>query len=347
MKVGILTFHRANNYGAVLQCYALQTYLESLGMDVEVIDYLQPAIEKSYNTLNLDLLSEKISHPLDFLRYIKNIPIRRIRNSKFDKFRKGTLHLSPVFTGKGLLDYDIIFHGSDQIWNPKLTGGRLDDIYLGFYRQKEHGKKITYAVSFEDKHISEDEAAIYKAGIKNFDAISLREPSLGKILSPLTYKKINFVVDPTLLLSRSNYDRIAEDVYEKENYVLVYTVGPASLALKIAYRIASERNLKVINITHKNITPNSFVGYFKHASFVVAVSFHGTIFSLLYNKNFYTVATGMTSDVRYYDLLNELRLNSRCVTCMPDKITDVNYASFNTNLEEYLSASKEFIRQNL
>lgn len=347
MKVGILTFHRANNHGAVLQCYALQTYLASIGLDVEVIDYLQPAIERTYNTFSLRLLREKILHPMDVIRYIKNTPIRRINNCKFNIFRKRSLHLSPVFTGKGLLDYDIVFHGSDQIWNPKLTGGRLDDIYLGFYRQKEHGKKIAYAVSFEDKHISEDEAAIYKAGIKNFNAISLREPSLGKILSPLTDKKINFVVDPTLLLLRTDYDKIAEDVDEKKKYVLVYTVGPASLALKIAYRIASERNLKVINITNKNITPNMFVGYFKHASFVVSVSFHGTIFSLLYNKSFYTVATGKTSDIRYYDLLKKFQLSSRCVTCMPDEITDIDYTSFDVDLEECVHESKNFIRQNL
>lgn len=347
MKIGILTFHRANNHGAVLQCYALQTYIASLGLDVEVIDYRQPAIERAYNTINLKLLCGKILHPIDFIRYIKNFPNRIIRNYKFKKFRNNSLHLSPAYTGKGMLYYDIVFHGSDQIWNPKLTGGKLDSVYLGFYRLKDYGKKIAYAVSFEDKHISEDEAATYKAGIRNFDAISLREPSLGKILSPLTDKKIKFVVDPTLLLSRSDYDRIAEDVYEKENYVLVYTVGPASLALKIAYRIASERNLKVINITNKNITPNSFVGYFKHASFVVSVSFHGTVFSLLYNKSFYTVATGKTSDVRYYDLLGGLRLKSRCVTSMPNEITDVDYTSFNDDLEEYVHESKNFIKRNL
>lgn len=346
MKIGILTFHRANNHGAVLQCYALQTYIASLGLDVEVIDYRQPAIERTYNTFNLKMLCRKVLHPIDFLRYIKNFPNRIMRNYRFKKFRNNSLHLSPVYTGKGMLYYDIVFHGSDQIWNPKLTGGKLDRVYLGFYRQKDHGKKIAYAVSFEDKCISEDEATAYNEGMKNFEVISLREPSLGKILSPLTEKKIHFVVDPTLLLQRTHYDKIAEDIDEKDKYVLVYAVGPKSLALKIAHRVANERNLKVIDISNKNITPYMFVGYFKHASFVVSVSFHGTVFSLLYNKSFYTVATGKTSDVRYYDLLEGLRLKSRCVTCMPNEITDVDYTSFDTDLEEYIHESKNFIRQN-
>lgn len=347
MKVGILTFHRANNYGAVLQCYALQTYLTKIGLDVDVINYKQPAIEKTYSTFSKALFCEKILHPLDLLKYLNNVPNRFIRNYKFSKFRNNLLHISRVFNPNELFPYDIVFHGSDQIWNPKLTGNILDRIYLGFYKQNVNGKKIAYAVSFENKQISNELASVYNLGIKNFDAISLREHSLKVLLAPFTDMELRTTVDPTLLLSRKDYDTIAENVDEKHPYVLVYAVGPKKLALEIAYRIAEERNLKVVDITNMNITPNKFIGYFKYASFVVAVSFHGTIFSLIYKRNFYTVATGQTSDVRYHDLLNNMQLGSRCINCIPDKITDVDYTSFESNLNKYIKSSKEFIKTNL
>lgn len=347
MKVGILTFHRANNYGAVLQCYALQTYLTKIGLDVEVINYKQSTIEKTYSTFSYVLFCEKISHPIDLLRYLKNIPNRFVRNYKFNKFRNNLLNISRIFTSNEILPYDIVFHGSDQIWNPKLTGNILDKIYLGFYKQNVNGKKIAYAISFENKQIPKELASVYRLGMKNFNAISLREHSLKVLLAPFTDIELRTTVDPTLLLSRKDYDTIAENVNEKHPYVLVYTIGPKKLALEIAYRIAEERNLKVIDITNMNITPNKFIGYFKYASFVIAVSFHGTIFSLIYNRNFYTIATGQTSDVRYYDLLNNIQLESRCINCMPNEITDVDYTSFESNLNKYIKSSKDFIKTNL
>ena len=343
MKIGILTFHRADNYGAVLQCYALQTYLRKIWDNVEVVDYRQPAIERTYNALSAEVVYKWKFHPLRLLRYVKGSPRRWMRRHLFDKFRKKYLLLSKPFSGKKTLAYDLLIHGSDQIWNPKLTGGIPDRVYLGFYDIQANAKKVTYAVSFENKPIPQDEIGIYAEGLKNFSAISLREQSLAKLLEPLTDKKLSVVADPTLLLSREDFDVIAEDLTKKRKYVLVYAVGPKDLALHVARRIAAERHLEIIDITDKEMSPGLFVGYFKQADFIVAVSFHGTVFSLLYNKSFYTIATGMTSDVRYHDLLDKFGMPDRCITRMPDKITDVDYSEFENNKERMVQASRDFI----
>lgn len=345
MKVGILTFHRANNYGAVLQCYAFQQYLRALGLDVEVIDYRQPIIEKAYRVFSITKFFKLLLHPVGAAQYIVGIPRRLKRSYEFKKFRKNYISISPrPFFGKGQLDYDIVFHGSDQIWNPKLLGGKMDDIYLGFYKLKANADKVAYAVSFEDKSISNDVIKKFQEGLNNFSAISLREESLVKHLVPLTDKKINIVVDPTLLLSRNDFDQIATYKKMKKKYVLLYAVGPMTLALKLAKRIAFERNLNLINITNKDISPSLFIGYIKQAEFVVSVSFHGTVFSLLYNKNFYTIATGMASDVRYYDLLRNFHMEDRCITYMPEQITAIDYSDFNLLKYKYVQPSINFIK---
>lgn len=343
MKIGILTFHRADNYGAVLQCYALQTYLRKIGANVEVVDYRQPAIERTYNALSAEVVSKIKSHTLKLLRYVKGSPRRWMRRHLFDKFRREYLLISNPFSEKSTLAYDLLIHGSDQIWNPKLTGGVPDKVYFGFYKIQANAERVAYAVSFENKAIQQDTIGIYREGLKNFSAISLREQSLVKILTPLTDKKLNIVVDPTLLLSRNDFDVIAKEVTNKRKYVLVYAVGPKDLALRVARRIATERHLEVIDITDKEMSPGLFVGYFKQADFVVAVSFHGTVFSMLYNKSFYTIATGMTSDVRYYDLLNKFDMSDRCIDKMPSQITDVDYFEFENNKERIVQASKDFI----
>lgn len=344
MKVGILTFHRANNYGAVLQCYAFQQYLKALGLDVEVIDYRQPIIEKVYRVFSITKFIKLLLHPVGAVQYIIGIPRRLRRSYEFKKFRKNYISVSPrPFFGKGQLDYDIVFHGSDQIWNPKLLGGKMDDIYLGFYKLKANADKVAYAVSFEDKSISNDVIKKFQEGLSNFSAISLREESLIKHLVPLTDKKINIVVDPTLLLSRNDFDQIATYKKMKKKYVLLYAVGPTTLARRLAERIALERKFKLIDITNKDISPSLFIRYFKQADFVVSVSFHGTIFSLLYNKNFYTIATGRDSDIRYYDLLKKFHLENRCVSMMPEQIMDVDYSEFNSLKNKYVQSSISFI----
>ena len=179
--------------------------------------------------------------------------------------------------------------------------------------------------------------------VANFNKISVRESGLIERLSPLTQKTIYNVVDPTLLLTASDYDLIATKPKVKNKYVLFYAVGPTEEALKLAHRIAKERQCQLIDITNKQISPNEFLGYFKYATFAVVVSFHGTVFSLMYKTNFYTYATGTTSDIRYYNLLDGLNMGDRCIKAMPQTIEDVDFSKLDKKMQQFTAFSKDYI----
>lgn len=343
MKIGILTFHRANNFGAVLQCYALQKFLQKQGVDVHVIDYRQQYIESIYNTLNLYALLSKLLHPMGFFKYLQGIFKRKERNKKFKEFSAAYLNTSNRIKGNKIWGYDIILHGSDQIWNPKLTGGDYDDIYLGNYKASSNCKKIGYALSFEQKEIDKSKINYVRKSIDNFTFLSVRETALKNILVPVTRKEIDVVVDPTLLLEGQDYVPLIKKPSVNVPYVLVYAVGPSELALDTAKVVAKERDLKIIDVSHADITPNEFLGYIKAASFVIAVSFHGTVFSILFRKNFYTILSGQPSDVRYKELLVNTNLQDRLIDTIPQSISDVNFSSFEQDREKYVSSSKQFL----
>ena len=114
-------------------------------------------------------------------------------------------------------------------------------------------------------------------------------------------------------------------------------------ALKLAHRIAKERQCQLIDITNKQISPNEFLGYFKYATFAVVVSFHGTVFSLMYKTNFYTYATGTTSDIRYYNLLDGLNMGDRCIKAMPQTIEDVDFSKLDKKMQQFTAFSKDYI----
>lgn len=345
INIGILTFHRALNYGAILQCYALQKYLSKLGYNVEVIDYRQPFIEKVYKVWDEHLFIANLFHIKKALKYLCRLPSRYQRKKLFQQFISTNIKLSSPCQSNIPTKYDIIFHGSDQIWNSKLTGGILDPIYMGEYQLKNNALKIAYAVSFEDKQFTNYEVSILKSTLHNFNKISIREANLIKRLQPYTHTPIYDVVDPTLLLTASDYDLIATKPKIKNKYVLFYAVGPTDKALKLARRIAKERKCQLINITNKQISPNEFLGYFKYATFAVVVSFHGTVFSLIYKTNFYTFATGATSDIRYYNLLNKLNMGHRCINAMPQTIEDVDFSGLDKRLQQNTAFSRSFIEE--
>lgn len=343
MKVGILTFHRALNYGAILQCYALQKYLSKFSSEVEVIDYRQPFIEKVYKVWNNSLFLKNLFHITKTLKYIYRLPFRYKRKRLFQRFINKFLKLSQPCLSIIPSDYDIVFHGSDQIWNPKLTGGKLDPIFLGAYQIKKNSQKVSYAASFESRQLTSDEITTFKSMLPNFSKISVRESGLIERLVPLTQNPIYNVVDPTLLLTAADYDLIATQPKIKDKYVLFYAVGPTEEAFKLAQRIAKERKCQLVDITEKQISPNEFLGYFKYATFAVVVSFHGTVFSLMYKTNFYTFATGATSDIRYYNLLNGLNMGNRCIDTIPQTIEDTDFSDLDKKMEQFTALSKKYI----
>ena len=322
MRAGILTFHRAHNYGAVLQCYALQKHLQSNGVDVAVIDYEPQDFRNFYNWFKPEFL--KVRNPFEFIRRIKILNQRRNRYNSFKRFIENDLILSPV--GEIYPDpFDVIIVGSDQVWN--YTNG-FDPFYWGAIKLPEKTEWVSYAASMQD-NIDEKAVPTIKSLLQNFRSISVRESSLAHNLKEITgCQDICQVVDPTLLLSGDEWGELAGERIIGRPYLLLYMVEYSAGAERIAREIAAKKNIEVVCIspdvnfkTSKGVevvSPKDFLSLFKHADFAVSASFHGTVFSLQFKRPFLSYKVGRGKDARVRSLLEPIGL----LRNFTDKIED-------------------------
>lgn len=306
MKIGTLTFHRAQNYGGVLQCYALLKFLQSRGYDVEVVDYRCPQIERAYRVLNYDTFRSLIA---SFLYLPKRLRARR----NFARFRNKFLDISKdVYRGasdfKG--QYDMCIMGSDQVWTLRLVGG-YNPVYYGDFSNKI--RKIGYAVSIaEINHFSENERKEMADHVKNFSHFSTREESFRDEMIRLSDKKICAVLDPSLLLTMRDYELIVEEP-EETDYILYYQQEYHPQTKDIIEDVARQVGAKMIvvitggkekyNMPYHyydtdNLPVTKFLGLFKNAKVVFTSSFHGTAYSIVFRKDFYFVANNAPDRAR-------------------------------------------------
>lgn len=361
MKFGIITYHRAHNYGAILQCYALSTTLTSLGHTVDVIDYYPDYFKEQYAIFSIKKfrkmsLKSKISYiRLLIMTYRTRSKRKKVFNAFINKLpltRKQYNEQDCMFE-----KYDAIFFGSDQIWNPTLTFGE-DKVFSGNFN-KNGAKFIAYAASTSPKLLNEEYKKYFNGIIERFNAISTRETSLCKYLNELVTNSARVVLDPVLLLSKEDWSKIAIKPKE-ENYLLIYTVPQSDKVWQLARMIAKERNLKIIEIrpnvrtnNNSNIlqttSPEEFLGYFKYASYIVTTSFHGTAFSVKFNKDFATLKFGTHVDDRAKSLLGSIGLEERMVPTDNLHIpqNNINYTSVEKKLNKLISDSTQFIENAL
>lgn len=334
MKIGILTYHAAHNYGAVLQCFALQEYLKSCGHDVSIIDYRNSRVLDVYKRFKWTRIIKK--NPFVMVKSIVAelflYERRKCRYHAFEGFINTELHIASVDTIFNS-PYNLIFIGSDQVWNFKLTYG-FDSYYWGDFNKPSGTLLASYAASMQDSW-SDSDSLLIKNKLQNFDMISVRESSLAaKLQQLIPSKKIYHVVDPTLLVPASTWDSIALTPNIQQPYLLFYQVDFNPLARKIAAEIAEKESLKLVvlsaNIVDENsniavsASPSNFVGLVKYATMIVSSSFHATIFSLIFRKNFYTIK-GKGKNARIISLLSSLSLENRIIDSTPNAILPVNY----------------------
>lgn len=361
MKIGLLTFHSAHNYGAVLQAYATQEIIKELGYKIEVIQY------------NPDYLIKQRIFPLSkhtpFVIKLKVIAeglltfaSRLSRKNKFEKFIKNRLQLSPKkyhsLPFKKNEDYDYYIMGSDQIWNIMLTKG-FDNIYLGNFSTKLGAKKIAYAASMSHYNLTSLQKKEFSNFLKNFSKISVREKELEELLSSEYNTQSTVVLDPTFLINSEKWSKIAVKPNVSRKYVLLYSIDLRDDAFRIAKRIANEIDAELIELTmsvtrkvfankYQTVSPEDFVGLFKHAEFVVTSSFHGTAFSVIFNKPFYSIANGSDKDSRQKTILENLGLIERFISRdSSPNVKELDYTLPNTYLEKMRESSVEFLKENL
>lgn len=358
MKIGILTFHCAINFGAVLQAFGLFQYLRSLGHDVSVIDYRPDYLIKPYRLFySRRLHAWKKSWILRFILITKevlSIPIRFKRERLFKRFVKDYLHLSPLQLDEKANDFDAFVFGSDQIWNRWIT--QSDMVFWGEAPAFEGKRRIAYAASAGSVNALDEDAM---SNLERFDAVSVREKSLADYLKSLTTKKIDTVLDPVLLAGKELFSAIATTKH-RSPYLLYFSLEGDAKLRPIVERLAKKRNLELIEVisfkicfTKGNVkhvlSINDFLGLFLYADFVVTKSFHGTAFSILFERNFMVYYDGQEAPERMSSLLHALGLGNHLTHIDEPSIASfpIKWQQVNERLEQMRISSRQFLAEAL
>lgn len=349
MKIKIITCHDVYNAGASLQAYALLTYLTQLGHDVEIIDYKPDYLSGHYS---FTMVNPAYDRPVVKQLYLLlKLPgrIKRflgIRKSRFDSFKQNFLRISAVKyksneeLKKNPPEADIVFAGSDQIWNPLFQNGRDPAFYLDF--ATKNSIKASYAASFAVDKIPWEYINQIERYLKKFDYVSVRETSAIKILDTLNIQKGYCVCDPVFLLERKEWEKLTFPVSE-EDYLFVYDFDNNNDIKNLAQKVAYEKKLKIYSFFSVDYAdkcfdkegPLGFLSLIKNAKFVLSNSFHATAFSIIFERPFAVVNRREEINTRMRDLLDIFHLEA--TTEQFDRIFLDRYMS------AYVEQSKQYI----
>lgn len=358
MKIGILTYHACFNYGACLQAYALQTTIKKLGYKCEIIDY-QSDILRNIS----DVFSKKPTNIREIIKNVTRFPYKSQlleRQKLFEDFINNNLELSQRCRTEKDVErqaeqYDCIVCGSDQTWNLDPSVRYQNAVY--FLNFPKHQRRISYATSFgqwvEKAPEHEEEFLPWVTG---YDALSMREQSGVEYLQSKGLK-CELVVDPTLLLEKKYYDAICRERLINEPYVLLFTWNGAKDATEIAKKIAKQTHAKPVYIVAPpramfsgverklDVGPCEFLSLIKYADYVVTNSFHGTVFSIIYQKRFVSVVTGHV-DKRRESLMKHLGLTDHLMSQENFSLTAIDkadYAGVTEKLSEFKASSMNYL----
>lgn len=306
MKIGIITMHKVLNYGSALQAYATQWILSSLGYDSEIIDYeYKKPKEKEIISIKRRII-QAIVYVRDLLR---GFPQERKRK-KFNLFYSHHYALTKdYFTASSIVanppSFDVYMSGSDQVWNPRFAG---NDVNFMLAFAPDNKPKIAFASSFATDVIDDDHRKLYAPQLARYDAISVREQSGVEIIKSLTGKDAVVCCDPTLLLNQEIVSKLSKhsSLKLKYKYLLVYGLhymfDPYPYLYNIINYVSEQLKCRVVYLDGRNADlfkrnakvvssagPCEFLWLFEHAEYVITTSFHGTAFSLIYDKPFYSV----------------------------------------------------------
>lgn len=351
-KIGILTFHKSINYGSVLQAFALSKLLKRKGYEVEIIDY-EPA---SYNSQYR--IFEKTTSVHNVAANIRRLSIFDIlwkQKTSFENFRKKYLLLSKKrFTAQNSASdfedlYDVVICGSDQIWNVRAKD--CDPIF--FLPGAQKYKKIAYAASINTATYNEERCnETLRKDILDFKYISIREYSGAEKLAEFlnSDKEIKVQPDPSLLQDKNTFKEIASGRIVKVPYIFMYCANYQESTIRAAQKISERLHKPVytvlvcrsatqisrlkkagIRIIRDKNRPEDFISYIMNADLVLSDSFHGTAFSIIFEKPFYSINDFINgkfvNDERICNILSELGILERYV-----KETDVEKINLNKEI---------------
>lgn len=359
MKIGILTFHDALNCGAVLQAFALQVYLESLGHEIEFINYsCRPSF--SLKRIVGKTLSNTKAKIVDFINatiYGHDKAYNQILNVSYRKYSEVSIESTND-------DYDLFIVGSDQVWNfmhSLAPAYLLDFVHAG-------KKKIAYAVSMGQCNVPVELHRDLKEKLESFSAISCREINAVVFLNKLLGHPsiVCQCVDPTLLITKSHYHEIAI-MPKAVGYITSYILNRLShLQHNMIESYCSKRELQLINLRNpdtciklsfaKNliVRPTEWLGYIQNSAVVICGSFHATVFSLIFHKPFIVIESedvyNSGGNQRIRSLLRPLGLEYRCIyTGDMDAIIErhVDWEYIDERIKSMRAKSQDFLNNSL
>lgn len=350
MKIGILTYHRAENYGAELQAVALRQYLTKQGAKVSFIDYY-PDYHKKIYKLPVIPWKKIIRHPFRHKFFIKEYIYKYFRKRSFSKFQKK--HINP-YCAKKSDEFDAIIYGSDQIWRKQPILNDYNPIYFGFHHIKTK-KHFSYAASTDSPPQNNEDKIRFKKLLKGLDTISVRETTLLNSIKELGYDSV-VSLDPAFLLSKEEWIKTLNlKKKDEEKYVLVYDLheifdyqailnNAKENHLKVK-RLIGKANLQLKDTAYITAGPTDFVEMVMNAECVITNSFHGLVFSLIFQKPVFATSLPQIED-RIFSLLNLIKhpklykpLNE-ISSCIPK---DIDYDDINKGIDIVKEASYQYL----
>lgn len=358
--VGLVTYHNSTSYGACLQAYATQECIKKLGYDVRIINYTnshEQRIKKVFFSADGTIKST-------IKNAVKSIVFRRNHWLKkaFSGFSKNySLTNLSYNTCDEMMDlkFGNLVVGSDQVWNPKISKN-IDKVFLLQFGNAR--KRIAFASSFGSYQLSEEDQLVFSEALSKFSFISVRERFAANQIKNLGIDNVTVVCDPTLTLSATEWGKFMKN-YKETGYILTYFVsGSFSEFYKEVEDItkARDNHSPIYNVQSSNfhwkgvdktlvgITPEEFLGIIYNADLVITDSFHGTVFSLLFHKQF-VVINNKTNPVRINELLDNVSL-TKCDYLnnhYPQLLSDEDFAIADNAIEQMKEYSVSWLANSL
>lgn len=367
MKVGIITRHAICNYGSILQSYATEKVINNLGYEATIINYIREdeKIENIMDTyVNTNIFFSKNIFMRNLYKIMQGKNIRKMEE-EFKYFRKKYLNMTEECNNNEELknkvqDIDIFCTGSDQVWG-KIGNDEFDKNYFLEFAPRDK-KCITYAASFGKNKISNNLTQNIKNLTDKYKKILVREKSAVEYLRQNGIHNVELVLDPTLLLDKGQWEKFAEKENKlKKPYILIYQLHHDKKFEKYVKNVEKKLNIPVYRVNPSIYfalkpgkfiylpTPAEFLGLIKEAECILTDSFHGTVFSILFNKKFVDFIPNVTG-TRITSLLSTLGLEDRIINDennMDIIKNEVDYFKVNNILEKERLKSQGLLREVL
>ena len=392
-KIGILTeYYNSTNYGGNLQAYALCRYLNNQGYCSEQIQYEKTISGKNENVGFVSRLIGKISDEglwLFFTNRLKSLVEKILkktiakndyisainRKKAFLEFNKGIPHGQNIYLDDNTCDlneiYDVFVVGSDQVWRDI----RNKAYFLGFVDKTI--PKISYAASVSRDELTEEEKDFFSASLKSFKAISVREKETVELLNGLVERPTEWVVDPTLLLSKNEWDEVCGDRIVKDDYIFAFFIGEGIYNRRTVVEYAKRTNRIIVTIPYLrgkvdtcdyfgfssrdviklfDVSPNDFISLIRYADCVFTDSFHASVFSIIYEKQFFVFdrpeRKSMSSRIRslldLYDIPERFcKQKGRKRIRYIEELASIDYSLKRDKADRLIDISKQFLYKNI